>query len=100
MRRKPRRTRAWSSTRRTVSLFGMGFHLLAGDFEMNEGTTSGEWRNFDRAAKNFGAFAHGDEADASLSIGGTKTLAVIFSFHKQPRPIELHAHPRLLCARL
>ena len=63
-----------------MSLFGMGFHLFARDFEMNEGPTCGERGDFERAAQNFGAFAHGDEADAGLAFCGMKTLALIFDF--------------------
>src|SRR5260370_41905567 len=92
MRRKPRRTRAWSSTRRTVSLFGMRFHLFAGGLEMNEGATCGEWGNFERAAQNFGAFTHSDEADADLAFGGAKTFAMYFQFTKRCGGLELQAN--------
>jgi len=71
----------------------MRFHLFAGGLEMNEGATCGEWGNFERAAQNFGAFAHGDEADAGLAFGGTKTFAMIFDFKNQGSGFELQANP-------
>jgi len=58
----------------------MWFHLTARDFEMNEGTSSGERRDSYQAAEKLCTFAHGDEADAGLAFTGAKTFAVIFDF--------------------
>jgi len=65
---------------------------------MNEGTTCREWGNLDRAAQDLGAFAHGDESDASLAFGGTKPFAVIFNFQNQRGRLEAETKPRFFCA--
>jgi hypothetical protein len=76
----------------------MGFHLFARDLKTYERAAGGDWGDFDRTAKNFGAFTHGNEADAGLTFGGAKAFAVIFDFESQGGGFKLQTNPGFFCA--
>src|ERR1700676_559377 len=101
MRRKPRRTRAWSSTSRTVILRGMSLQFVLRDFHTNQCSSLSGVRDLQSASDQFGTLAHAHQTDASRSISiwhvraGGESFAVIFHFQLKGIRQKFKANPCL-----
>src|SRR6202035_3177032 len=80
MRRKPRRTKLWSSTSKTEILLDMLFHW---NLQTNEGSTLRWLEKFDGSAQQLRALAHGDQSNAGPCGSLDKSYAVIFNLQLQ-----------------
>src|SRR5437763_12695110 len=95
MRRKPRRTRLWSSTNRTVILSRMGIQVLPGNLQSNQGSALRWPCEFHPAAQQLGAFAHGYQSNSLLRFLRYETFAMIFDFELKILRQKLQANPSL-----
>src|ERR1035441_2715368 len=100
MRRKPRRTRLWSSTSRTV-IGGsvMGLQNSGGYREPDQRAAGTEVLQVQKAVHQSGALAHGDQAHA-VSVRAWKANAVIFHFEHYGFRQIAHAHRRPVGMRM
>src|SRR5580765_253844 len=76
IRRKPRRTRLWSSARRTV-IFGSAMHSHR-DFHPHEGAALGGPKKLERAAHERRTLPHGDDAEAAAAGCAGDPGSVVF----------------------
>src|SRR5204863_10169636 len=94
MRRKPRRTRLWSSASRTVILRSDigGFRGREGHRQANQGSCAGRrTENIDGATDQRRAFAHGHEAETAAAGRRAETFSVIFHVELQDVPVKRKA---------
>src|SRR5579859_2580990 len=95
IRRKPRRTRAWSSTSRTVVLSGMSAHSRFRHSQADQRSACGGPHEFNRAAEEIRAFAHRNQPDTGLCSAANKSRAVIFHVQFQRFGQKAQANPCL-----
>src|SRR5947209_3642016 len=96
MRRKPRRTRLWSSTSSTVILSGMRLRPVDWHLQLNQGPSFRGLQEFQGPADEFCAFAHGHQSYALLRALRIEAGAVVFDFQLQNFGIKPQADPGLL----
>src|ERR1017187_8308743 len=96
MRRKPRRTRLWSSTSNTAIFFSIRLRFLPGDGQMHPGSTFHWARKNDLPAHQFRALAHRNQTNP-VPVGMLReTDSMIFYFQLKNIRKETQTHPRLL----
>src|SRR5215470_1505363 len=84
IRRKPRRTRAWSSTSRTVILcVGMALHFFTGNLKADEGAALHPRRNHDCPADKLRSLSHGNQPDSTLDLAVNEAAAMILDFERE-----------------
>src|SRR6185437_12461441 len=100
MRRNPRRTSAWSSTRRIVSS-ARGMRLLADDRRRyaDQRASFASRQEFDFAAQHLRAFPHRDQPHAAPVLRA-EADAMIFHFEGDAIRFEREAHGHALRARM
>src|SRR5947199_5669145 len=104
MRRKPRRTRLWSSTSNTVIFFSIRFRFrlgfLPGYGQVNQRSAFGWSQKNDLSAHQLCALAHGYEADAPPVGTLGKSGAMVQYFQLQRAWQETQVHRGSLGARV
>src|SRR4051794_39642539 len=100
MRRKPRRTRLWSSTSKTVIFFGIRLRFLPWDGEVYQCSAIRGARDSDSTAHQFGTFAHRDQTDTAAVWAFLKTATAVAYFEFKRLGQKTQSHPRLLCTRM
>src|SRR4029079_5888436 len=94
-RRNPRRTRVWSSTRRTVILFAMYVPVPGRYLHANERASHRRRQELDCAAEHLGALAHRDDAEAPPGCVRTGAFAVILDVELDHAILRAQSHPCL-----
>src|ERR1051326_6342882 len=100
IRRKPRRTRLWSSTSKTVIFFSIKLRFLPGNVEVYQRSTLRWPREHRPTAHQLRTLAHRHQPDPALVRTLLKSYPMIFHFHFEQIAQETQPHPRLLCLRM
>src|SRR5580693_6995323 len=81
MRRKPRRTRLWSSTSRTLIILG-GMRLLHTERngEADKSAATRSRKKFDLSIHKFGSFTHGYQTHPLILLHWRKSHTMVFHF--------------------
>src|SRR5213080_4633412 len=100
MRRKPSRTRAWSSTRSTEILFRMRYQLFSGDSQPNQHAALRWTSELDPACEQFCPFPHRHQSDSLSSFLPLESGAVIFNLNFQRFRQKSETYPRFIGSRM
>src|SRR5437763_1459851 len=95
MRRKPRRTRLWSSTSKTLILSGMRLRFFQRNLQPDQCAAFRWSKEFQATPKQFGAFPHGYQPNARFRALRAEPGAVILDLQFQRLGEESQAHPGL-----
>src|SRR5439155_26694808 len=100
MRRKPRRTRAWSSTRSTETLSRMRYQLFSGHSQSNQHAALRWTSELDPACEQFCPFPHRHQSDPLSSFLHLESGTVIFNLNFQRFRQKSETYPRFIGARM
>src|ERR1700733_7743286 len=78
MRRKPRRTRLWSSTSNTVIFFAIRLYFLPWNLQVHQGSAFRWTRNNNLSAHQLGTLTHRDQTDPTLVCALREPNSMIF----------------------
>src|SRR5207344_955663 len=98
IRRKPRRTSAWSSTRRTEILPRMLFHLLPWNSETNQGAAFARPQGLHGSTQDFRALTDRNQSDSTFRSPGREPFPVVFHIELERVVEEAEADPGPVCA--
>src|SRR5580765_2368196 len=100
IRRKPRRTRLWSSTSKTVMFFGIRFCLLPWYRQVDQRSAFRWTRNDDLPTHQFSTLAHCDQPNATLIEPLREARSVVLHLQLQRLRQETQKHANLLRPRM
>src|SRR5688572_10459093 len=99
-RRRPRRTRLWSSTSNTVISLPMQIPSFSRHFQEDARASFGRTDEIDGPAEQLGAFAHGDDADPAQCVLDVKPRSVVLHFEIQSVGLKTQPDPSFLHSRM